>query len=383
MDRRLRAYVPYVIAGVMALNGFLNLGTGLTRIFQLGQYLKLGAETLPEYLQVTPDLQLGGFVWVVLGTLLIALGKGLAERRRRSWAWAVGVLSALLLHSLYRGPTLQTTVLSAVLLGLLLIFRREFVHRFEGRSWSFAEVVAGASVVFALAFGIGGSYLLRGEFNRISTWTDAVYFTVVTYSTLGYGDILPQTDNAKLFTICMVVIGLGTFVTALTVLIGPMIEERIKGVFSAMSKFQRTVNHAVVCGYTNVTESIMDELRERRVPFIIIEQRDDVHLMLQSTGVDVLHGDPTERHTLEQANLPNATAVIAATDSDATNTLITITARDLRDSGEQNRFRIIARVEDEENIGKVRHVGADEVISPSTLGGRMMADKAVSPEAAV
>ena len=381
MDRRLRAYVPYIIAGVIALNGFLNLGAALAQVFQFGKYLEVGMGTVPDYLQVSPDLKLGGFVRALLGLLLIGLGKGLAERRHRSWQWAVGALGLLLLHTLYRGGAVQTVVPSVVMLALLILLRSEFENRPERRGWSFAELVALGSVVFALAFGIVGSYLLRNEFNSIATWTDAVYYTIVTYSTLGYGDILPQTDNAKLFTICMVVIGLGTFVTALTVLIGPLIEERIKGVFSAMSKFQRVVNHVVICGHTDVTESIVDELRERDVPFIIVEQRDDVYLMLQSTGVDVLHGDPTERHTLEQANLPNAAAVIAATDSDATNTLITITARDLRDGPDHGQFRIIARAEDEENIDKLLHVGADEVISPSTLGGRMMADKALVVEA--
>ena len=381
MYRRLRAYVPYAISGIIALNGFLALATGLSRIFQFGRYLELGAEAMPRYLQVTPGLRPGGLVGVALGLLLIGLGKGLAERRRRSWRWAVGALAALLLHNALRGPTVQTTALSALLLVLLFIYRGEFSHRVEHRPWSFAELVAAASVVFALAFGIVGSFLLRREFSGITTWTDAVYFTVVTFSTLGYGDILPQTDNAKLFSICMVVIGLGSFVTALTVLIGPMIEQRIKGVFTAMSKFQRTVNHVVICGYTNVTESIVDELRERHVPFVIIEPRDDVYAMLQGTRVDALHGDPTERHTLEQANLPNAAAVIAATDSDATNTLIALTARDLRASGEMSQFRIIARAEDEENLDKLRRAGADEAVSPSTLGGRMMANQALRPEA--
>ena len=144
-----------------------------------------------------------------------------------------------------------------------------------------------------------------------------------------------------------------------------------------MSKFQKTVDHVVVCGFTNVSESIFDELRERSIPFIIIEENESLVMHLKGLGYDVLHGDPTNKVALEQANLPRAAAVIAATDSDATNTLITLTARELRDQSEAHTFRIIARVEDEENIAKVKHVGADEVISPSTIGGRMMAEKAI------
>ena len=242
-------------------------------------------------------------------------------------------------------------------------------------------MIAVLSIIFALAYGIGGAYLLRAEFSGIETWADAVYFTVVTYSTLGYGDMLPQSANAKWFAISMVIVGIGSFITALTVLLGPLIENRLKGVFAVVSKFQKSVDHIVVCGYTKVTESIVDELRTRQVPFLIIDGREDFVVHLKNSGLDVLQGDPTERAVLEQANLSSAAAVIAATDSDAINTLVALTARALREAGEQHKFRIVVRIEDEENIAKVQSLGVDEIISPSTLGGRLMAQRAVGANA--
>lgn len=378
MIRRLRTSAPYLIAAVIALNGFFTLAAGLARIFHFSLYLDLELKAVTDYLEVAPAPRLSGFVSVALGGILIGLGRGLAERRRSSWAWTLGILSLHLTNTLLQGLPLQTSALSAPLLILLVIFRGDFTRRIERHSWSYAELIAILSVVFSLAYGILGSYLLRAEFTTIESWTDAVYFTIVTYSTLGYGDILPQTSNAKIFTISMVVIGLSSFVTALTVVIGPLIEERMKGVVTVMNKFQKSVDHVVVCGYTNVTESIIDELREKDMPFLVIEEREQMALHLQSKGLDAFHGDPTERDVLEQANLPNAAAVIAATDSDATNTLIALTARGLRETSEAYNFRIIVRIEDEENIAKVQHIGVDEVISPSTLGGRMMANKAIS-----
>ena len=293
----------------------------------------------------------------------------------------MGVLALLLVNSLYHGAALRTSGLSALLIAELLLARGEYALHPKRRRWTYPELIAALSVVFALTFGIVGSYLLRREFDTIETWTDAVYFSVVTFSTLGYGDILPQTPNARIFTTLVVVVGLSSFVTALTVLVGPMLEERMKGVFTVMTRFQKTVDHVVVCGFTNVTESILDELREHGVPSIVVEDRESVYMLLKGKGVDVVHGDATERRTLELANLTNATAVIAATDSDAANTLIALTAKELRESRDDIDFRIIVRVEDEENIEKVLHVGADEVISPSTLGGRMMATRAMDIDA--
>ena len=362
LHSRLKNYVPYMVAAVVMLNGFFTLATGLSRFFQLDIYFAKELEQVGDLIDVTPDLQMGGFVSILLGGLFIALGKGLVERRRSSWQKSIVVLALQLLNALIQGLPLRSTGLSILLLAALIVLRRDFNYAPPKRQLGYGELVAGLSVFFALVYGVTGSYLMRSEFSGIESWADAVYFTFVTFSTVGYGDLLPQTTNARIFTMSMILIGLSAFATAVTVVLGPLLEERMKGVFSVMSKFQKTVDHVVVCGFTNVSESIFDELRERSIPFIIIEENESLVMHLKGLGYDVLHGDPTNKVALEQANLPRAAAVIAATDSDATNTLITLTARELRDQSEAHTFRIIARVEDEENIAKVKHVGADEVI---------------------
>lgn len=377
LHSRLKNYIPYMVAAVVMLNGFFTLATGLSRFFQLDIYFAKELEQVGDLIDVTPDLQMGGFISILLGGLFIALGKGLVERRHSSWQKSIVVLALQLLNALAQGLPLRSTGLSILLLAALIVLRRDFNYAPPKRKLGYGELVAGLSVFFALVYGVTGSYLMRSEFSGIESWADAVYFTFVTFSTVGYGDLLPQTTNARIFTMSMILIGLSAFATAVTVVLGPLLEERMKGVFSVMSKFQKTVDHVVVCGFTNVSESIFDELRERNTPFIIIEENESLVMHLKGLGYDVLHGDPTNKMALEQANLPRAAAVIAATDSDATNTLITLTARELRDQSEAHTFRIIARVEDEENIVKVQHVGADEVISPSTIGGRMMAEKAL------
>ncbi len=374
---RLKNSVPYVVAAVVLLNGFLALATGLSRFFQLDLYFEQELKEVGELIDVTPDLQAEAFVSILLGTLFIALGKGLFERRRSSWQKSIAVLAMQLVNALVQGMPLRTISLSLVLLSMLLLLRRDFNYVPLRRKMGYGEIVAALSVVFALAYGIVGSYLMRSEFSGIESWFDAAYFTFVTFSTVGYGDLLPQSTNARIFTMSMILIGLSAFATSLTVFLGPLLEERMKGVFSVMSKFQKTVDHVVVCGFTSVSESIFDELHVRNTPFLVIEEDEDRVMLLKGLGYDVLHGDATNKLTLERANLSRAAAVIAATDSDATNTLIALTARSLRDGDGGHSFRIIVRVEDEENIEKVQRIGADEVISPSTLGGRMMAEKAL------
>ncbi len=209
----------------------------------------------------------------------------------------------------------------------------------------------------------------------------ATVSTFVTYSTLGYGDILPQTENAKIFSVSMVIIGLGSFIAAMTVLVGPMMEKRMKGVLRIMSRFQNIIDHVVICGYSNVSESIIDELQQRHVPYLVVEDRQDIVLHLQNKGHDVIAGTATTTETLERANLKKARAIVAAFDSDSVNTLVALTASEYRKTAKGSAFRIIVRVEDEGNIEKVRNAGADEVISPSTIGGRLMAKRALGEAA--
>ena len=277
--------VPYLVAAFMVANGFYTLAMGLGEIFHLDQYLAVELGEMCRYLEVVPAPQLGGFVAVFLGVVFIVLGKGLAERRRRARNWAVVALLLNMFCLIYtKGCHCRTVSCRQRALVLLGLLRSEFTHHSERHRWSYAEVIAVLSIIFALAYGIGGAYLLRAEFSGIETWADAVYFTVVTYSTLGYGDMLPQSANAKWFAISMVIVGIGSFITALTVLLGPLIENRLKGVFAVVSKFQKSVDHIVVCGYTKVTESIVDELRTRQVPFLIIDGREDFVVHLKNSG---------------------------------------------------------------------------------------------------
>ena len=368
-------WVARLIAAVIALNGFLNLATGLISVLKVRA--DLGLDKVPHYLQVGPKHHISGLFSVFLGLLLIIIGRGLYERRQRAWRLALVVIIVLMANNLYRGTTPHTAILSVLLIVGLILFRRVFNVRSE-TGVEYTEIIAIASVLFALAYGIVGSYILRDQFNGLQGWTDALYFTFVTYSTLGYGDIVPKTSSARMFVVSMIPIGLASFVTALTAVIGPMIERRLKGVLRIMKRFQKT-EHVIICGYSHVSESAVDELREQNIPYAIIDDRQDIVMHVRNRGHDVFLGDASQKETLDQANLEGATALIAAYDSDSVNILIAITAKEFRDAAKGCKARIVVRVESEESIAKAKQVGADEVISPSTSAGRLMAKRAIAP----
>ena len=98
-------------------------------------------------------------------------------------------------------------------------------------------------------------------------------------------------------------IGVTLFVTALSVTLGPIVEGRMKGVMSLVKRFQRLSDHVVVCGYSGVAASVLDELRDRNVMVVIVDDREKVAQSLSGKGHDVLEADPTLRDTLLDANV--------------------------------------------------------------------------------
>ena len=257
---------------VIGLNGLTQLTLGIGRL------------VAPDVVMLRNDSgdEVSGLVRIVSGILLMLLGRGLLERRRRAWAAAIVLLAAVVvvnLHHWVAGQGLIPLVSTLLMIAALLAFHPTFSVR-AARRISYGQVVAAVAVALAMAYGIVGSYLLRDQFEGIDGWTDAAYFALVTYSTLGYDDVVagifPVGSDARWFVVSMFLIGVTLFITALSVALGPILEGRMKGVMSLVKRFQRLSNHVVVCGYSGVAASVVDELRDRDIPVVIVDDREKV-----------------------------------------------------------------------------------------------------------
>lgn len=220
---------------------------------------------------------------------------------------------------------------------------------------------------------------LRDQRDEHISVADVVYFTMVTVTTVGYGDIVPVSDRARLID-ALLVTPIRLFVwfiflgTAYEFLIQRAVED------FRMLRLQRNLSdHVVVCGYGGTGQHAAAELVRQGRPaseVVVIESDRGLADQAAAAGFTTLFGNATREEILELAGVPRAAALIVSVNNDETTALVVLTAR------EMSRTRILARVEEQENVKLIRRSGADQILSLGTLGGHLMADAVSSDLAA-
>ncbi len=214
-------------------------------------------------------------------------------------------------------------------------------------------------------------------FENISM-VDAFYMTVITISTVGYGDMVPVHTSGKLFTVFMVFCGVGYVMYMFSKIMETVVEgglRELMGKRLMAKELARLKDHYIVCGYGRIGKVICSTLDENERRFVVIESDAEEYRNIADAGYTVIKGDASEDEILKQAGIDNAKGLIAVVSTDADNVFITLTARGLsrdinimaRSSGAQGSKR------------KLKRAGADCVISPYTIGGMRMAHSVIRP----
>lgn len=203
---------------------------------------------------------------------------------------------------------------------------------------------------------------------------DAVYQTVTTVTTVGFREVHPLSTAGKIFTIVLIVLGVGTALYTLGVIIETLIEGQLPEVFGRR-RMERRISglkdHVVVCGWGRVGKAIARDLVAMGTEAVVV---DNEPTRLEGAPHPVLLGDATDDEVLDRAGVQRARAVVAALDTDAGNLFVTLSARALRPE-----LFIVARVRVEENEDKLRRAGADRVVNPQSIGGARMAAFVLQP----
>src|SRR6056297_1438270 len=314
-----------------------------------------------------------GFTGTLTGFTMLGSAYALRQRFRIGW-YATAVLlpvtaiQGLLQVSPFALPLVGVSLLTA---PALLYNRSRFDRSF---SPSPTQLAAGVALVTAIAYGTFGAYALRDEFNGITTLTDAFYYTIVTASTVGYGDVTAASELGKLFSVSVLLVNVAAFAVALGVLLTPAIEAQLSKALGRMtdSQFNLLDEHVVILGYGDLTEPIIENLSGSGTQFAVVTTNETAARQLSDHDIPVLTADPSDEEPLKRIGIADAKAAIAATENDAQDALAILTAEQLNDE-----MQILAAAMQRENVAKLRHAGADRVISPAEIGGRLLANSAI------
>ena len=325
---------------------------------------------------VPPALrQAAGFTGALTGFSLIVSIVGLRRRLRIGWYLTLILLPVSALQGIAQSSPLSVplVVLSVLSMPTLLVNRRRFDR---GIDLSTTQLAAGAALLGAQVYGTVGTFALREEFVGVATLTDAFYYTLVTASTVGYGDVTPVSERATLFAMSVVVLGTASFAIALGSLLGPALEKRFSEVLGNMTDAQLDLleNHVVVLGYGDLTEPILEELTGA-ADFVVVTPDPETASQLQQRDIAVLTADPSDEEPLERAGIHEARAAVAATTNDAQDALAILTAHSLNPD-----LNVVAAATDRENVEKLRRAGANTVISPAVIGGHLLVQSALGRE---
>ena len=234
-------------------------------------------------------------------------------------------------------------------------------------------IIAIILLVVLLFIGIFGFRFLS-DF----TWIDAIYMTVITITTVGFGEVHPLDDFSKIFTVFLILTSVIIVGYALTIITEYILSknnfEELKQK-RMQKKIDGLSNHIIICGYGRNGKQAAKKLLAYKKSFVVIEKDKDIMEKYQSELIPFVLGNANEDETLYLAGIDRANTLISALPNDADNLFVVLSSRQIN-----SNMRIISRASEETSYKKLKLAGANNVILPDRIGGDHMASLVVVPD---
>ena len=316
---------------------------------------------------------------LVLGAGLIVNAIGLTLRARTAWVMSLFLLFSNLAYDLWQGTDSANVVnINAYLLLLIALL---FLY---GGHFNQASVISGTlfavlGISLLLAYSTTGTLYLGSDFSpAINNISNAFYFSIVAMSTVGFGDIVPISINSRLFTTSIIILGITVLATAVSAVIGPLIQGRIKHLVNGKHRKRMKKNHIILVGTSPLAQSVYTVLCQAQHPVVVIAPDD------AATGypadTDIIIGDASNEAVLTQANAQHATYVLALGNDDSENAFIVLAAQEAGGA----ETKTVALVNSAVHVNKIKQVKPDVILSLPSLGaeilGRLIAGEPITEE---
>lgn len=218
---------------------------------------------------------------------------------------------------------------------------------------------------------IGYSVLLDISF------IDALYMTIITVTTVGFGEVVPLTEAAKVFTIILLLLSVGVIGYTITSIASIFVEGGMQRAWRRRMmerNMAKLKDHYILCGASDSGQYVIEELLEEGVPIIVIDHDEQIVEELRKRDIMAILGDATEEETLLSANVKSARGLVSVLPRDSENILIVLTARELNP-----QLYIVVQSSNPANVKKIMKAGANNTVSPSQIGGTRMAAMVLKP----
>ena len=229
-------------------------------------------------------------------------------------------------------------------------------------------------VIFIVVIFIGTvGYVLLED----SSWSDALYMTAITLSTVGFGEVWPLSPIGRKFTIVLIFAGVGLIVYFFSSMAEYLVSLNMEVEWRrrrAKSMIQKMHDHVIICGYGQVGSSAAKTLKSSEHEVVVIDNDPERVMKAHDADLVSLEGDATRDEVLLMAGIERAESIIVCTGDDSLNLFIVLSARSLNAD-----FYIIARANRTVNAEKLQRAGANRIVSPYEIGGRHMANIVIRP----
>ncbi len=232
-----------------------------------------------------------------------------------------------------------------------------------------------AIIGFLLIF-VGGVLGFKAFYEY--TWVDALYMTVITITTVGFGEVHPMSASEKIYTSVLIVSSIFIVGYSIKVVSEYLLSQTNIGNLrhkKVQEKIDKLYGHVIVCGYGRNGMQATLKLEAYHKAYVVIEHSEEIVERLYEQNQLVVMGNANDDEVLLKAGIERASSLISALPSDADNLFVVLSARQINKD-----LKIISRATEETSYKKLKLAGADNVILPDKIGGDHMASLVVVPD---
>lgn len=234
-------------------------------------------------------------------------------------------------------------------------------------------MISALLLIISLMTGTLGFVVIEGF-----SWTDSFYMAVITFSTVGFNEVYPLSEEGRLFTSIYIIFNLMIFAYVVSVFSTYLFEGELNRLYRKYAygkEVRKMKDHIIVCGFGRNGNRACEELHSQKVDFVVVDRDEQLIDLIQNVKkYKFILGDPTQEEVLVEAGIHKARALITTLPSDAENVFLTLTAKELNSD-----ILVISRASEESSVKKMQQAGASHVIMPDAVGGLHMAQHITKP----